>query len=260
VSAPSFDRLLRQARRWPADHPAWTHDRKLAGRALAGRLGIRVPTLLSGPSFLARLDPPDPGRSAVLKPDAGSTGRAVLLLRPVVGGYALPDGTVRTWPEVLDLARQAADGNERRRVHDQIHGPWFVEASATPDGSPPISYRLHTFRRGVELVTAGHNPAVVGGDKRVNAWDPRDLWRQVHPWARTKAAVDTSLPRPVNGEAMIAAARRYLAAVGTAYMRVDFYEDSQGLLFAEQTPVPTWGRTRHVPEWDRRMGAAWLRS
>lgn len=260
MTTPSFDRLLRQARRWPADHPAWRYDRKLAGRALAESLGIRVPVLLSGPGFLATLEPPDPGLPAVLKPDAGSTGRGVLLLAPTAGGWRLPGGTVLAWPAVLDLARQAMAGNERRRVHDQIHGPWFVEASATPDASPPISYRLHTMRYGVELVTAGHNPGVVGGDKRVNAWDPADRWRQVHPWARTKATVDTSLPRPVHGEAMIDAARRYLAAVGSTYMRVDFYEDAAGLLFAEQTPVPTWGKTRHTLEWDRRMGAAWLRS
>lgn len=253
--APSFDRLLRQARRWPPDHPAWAHDRKLAGRGLAERLGIRVPTLLSGPGDLTDLAPPEV--PAALKPDSGAVGRAVLLLAPVTGGWRLPDGSVHTWPQVLDRARQAAVGNERRRLHDRIVGPWFLEESVTPDGMPPVSYRLHTFRGGVELVTAGANPGVQGGDKLVNAWDPRNGWRQLHPWARTKATVDRSLLPPVHGDAMIAAARQYLAAVGTEYLRLDFYEDAAGLLLGEQTPVPTWGRTRHVPEWDQRMGAAW---
>jgi len=251
----SFDRQLRAARRWPVDHPAWAYDRKLAGRALAASLGLRVPELLSGPGDLDTLRPPT--RPAALKPDAGSGGHGVLLLRPDQEGWRLPDGVVLDWVGVLDRARQAQQRRAAARLHDRIAGPWMVEESATADGSPPVSYRVWTFRGGVELVTAGCNPNVAGGDKRVHAWDPRDGWAPVRPWLPNAKVVDPSLPPPRHGGEMVDAAGKVLAAVGVPFLRVDFYDGPFGPLFGEITPVPTWARTRHTPYWDQRMGAAW---
>lgn len=251
----SIDAELRAARSWPDDHPAWAYDRKLAGRALAQRLGIRVPALLSGPGELEDLTPPEV--PAVLKPDAGSVGYGVLLLRPNRGRYTTPDGVLRSWSGVLDAARLAQAHRRSARPHDQIDGPWFVEAAVTPDAFPPVTYRLWTFRGGVKLVTAGYNPGVAGGDKRVHAWDPCDGWRPVNPWAETRKIIDPGLPLPVHGDEMLAAARRVLAAVGVPFLRIDVYDTADGPVFGEITPVPTWAHIRHTPEWDQRMGAAW---
>lgn len=253
---PSFDALLRQARTWPPEHPAWTYDRKLAGRELASRLGLRVPELLSGPGTLRELTPP--GQAAVLKPDAGSTGRGVFLLVPDGADYRLADGTVAAWDRVVALARKATRAAATARLHSRVQPPWLVEAAVADH--PVVTYRCFTFACGVELVLGGFNPTVAGGDRLLNAWDPTAGWRQTRPLATTRARVDTSITPPRFGAQMLEAACRVREAVGVPFLRVDFYEDDHGPLFGEITPVPTWGSNRHTPQWDRRLGAAWVSS
>lgn len=247
----SFQELLERAiASRGRDHPVWDHNSKMAGRALAERLGVRVPELIDGPASVEVLTPPT-DRGFVLKPVTGSTARGVFCLVPADGRYReLLSGRRMSWGRVK-IEAYAAKRASFDFAADRVRHPWILEA-------------------------------LIGGDRLVDDWkayciggEPV-LWRQIRR-SRTVAVkwwtedftdageitehwtYDATLEPPSDPASMVVSARAIAREVAGPFVRVDLYDDG-GAVFGEITPHPAGGKRSHrfAPEVDEALGERWL--
>lgn len=258
----SFVGLLRQAiADRPDDHPVWEHDPKLAGRALAERLGVRVPALLAGPADHPRQIVPPRRVPFVLKPNRGCMGRGMMALAPLPSGRLMPVASgpgVVSWEQVCRRADRAVAKTSRRIPADRVGPPWFCEQLVALDpGGLRTAYGWQCFALGGHVLLIRQMRAIWGGPKlafTARCWTPR--------WEPTVAfvggwPVDDTMPPPWHGVGLVTAAERVAREVPGPFVRVDMMEDAAGPLFGELTPHPARGKFELTAEWDQQLGQAW---
>jgi len=239
----------------PRTHPIWEHNSKLSGRALAERLGVRVPLLLQTAGDPRDLKEPS-WPSVVVKPNDGCSARGVLVLvSDGHGGWLdLFTGRADTWDWWMVHLLGLGTG----RYGEGVAGPWLVEERIPGQLSPrclPYDWKAYVIGGRVEFVAQFSRRAGLGrrGGKDVCQWT-RD-WRMVTEGARTDYGV-VPLPAPSFPNGLITAFEAIAQELPAVFVRVDCYEDAVGPVFGEITPAPG-GPQSFKPEWDERLGAAW---
>jgi hypothetical protein len=237
---------------WGHADPVWDHNDKAAGARLAGQLGIRVPRQLAPPTLLDELRPP-PVERCLLKPISGTASRGVTpLVRQPDGRwlnlFELGDGP-QPWEAIRDQLEQLrAEGRISRRflVEELLAGPSPTEL--------PYDYKCLCIGGEVQLVYAR--------DVRNERFPRHSGYRYFSPaWEdlgpiSTPSQLDPSIPPPVHAEELLAAAAAVARALPTPFVRVDLYDQPDGVVFGEITPQPgtnLW----FGPELDRQLGEAW---
>jgi len=243
------------------DHPIWELNDKVSARELARLAQVRAPRLLQGPCSLRAMTPPD--EPAVIKPVHGCSARGVVPLLPEGDGYYNPRTDEHlTWEQAVAqaLAAKHTERNQRliQRGHpDALRPPWLLEAMVRDavTGGLPADWKAYCFDGQAYVILHAYRAA--SGDLRLQWWD-----REWNPLGdicpHRKYTVDPTLRPPRDPDAMITAMDSVASLVDSPFIRVDLYEDVDGPVFGEITPVPTGNTLRFVPEWDRRLGEAWL--
>lgn len=250
LARPSFNTLLEWAMVMRThEHPVWKYNSKLAGMELADLAKVSRPRIVSGPGALSDLTPAKVS-PFVLKPIHGAASRGVLPLEPEPwGGYRnLFTGASLSWDRAAGVAREANSSPM-----------WMLEeAILRPDG--PLAYDWKFWVIGGEPMLAwqcDHNLGN-GRSRAVKWWTP--AWTDAGDVAPHKVLhIDPDLPPPRNPEGLMDTARRVAEHVDGAFIRVDLYEREDGTpVFGEITPHPFGGDIPFAPEWDERLGRAWL--
>lgn len=256
------EHMRRERARWfsrtPAhdSHPLYSRLDKLSARQIAAEAGVPAPAILAGPCDLEDLDPPD--RPCVVKPIHGSGSRAVYVLTPNRDTWdELRTGRTLTWDEIRTEAATALDAPSNRRQGRQrlichASGPWIVEEPVLHDGHIAYEYKAFTIggrvRATVQILRAEGTVYTKWYDPQ---WQPAGV---ILP--SPKHTPDQTMPPPIDGPALTAAAEAVAAVCGATFVRVDLFEHPQdGPVFGEATPLP--GHIGFVPEWDRKLGQAW---
>lgn len=247
-----LDRLVTEMR---PDDPAgtvWEFNNKLAGRALAERLGLPVPRIVAGPSRISRIDPPTaPG---VLKPVDGCAGWGVVpFILTDDGRYErIFTGEVRTWKTIVARAVKSW----RRYQPGSSLPPWIVEElMRNTHGDLVDDVKCYAIGGRIELIRQrrpGRGRSGKAGAVHCfwsRSWDrlPRvDIGRHT-----------AELPIPDQPAAIVHGAERIARHLfehcGTPFVRVDMYP---GGIFGEITPEP--GGDQFGPIWDRVLAESWL--
>lgn len=256
------DHMARERAQWmrwtPAHdtHPLYSRLDKLSARQIAAEAEVPAPAVLAGPTSLDHLDPP--GQPCVVKPVNGSGSRAVYVLVPhgdtwteLRTGRALTWGTMRTEAAAVLLTRNNQRQARQRMIYTAA-GPWIAEEPVLYGGAIAYEYKAFVIGGRVHVT---RQMARSDGAVRVNWYDRQ--WRPVGDILPTpKLTHDPTLPPPIDGPALTAAAQAVADVCGVTFVRVDLYEHpTDGPVFGEATPLP--GRVRFTPRWDRRLGAAW---
>lgn len=243
------------------DHPIWKLNDKVTARGLAYLADVRAPAILQGPCSLRRMTPPD--EPAVIKPLNGCSARGVVFLVPDGDGYYNPrTGGHLTWAEAVDcaLAAKHTATNERliARGHpDAVRPPWLLEEMIrdAETGGLPADWKAYCFGGRARVILQAHRSA--DGRLRMQWWDRE--WNALGDICPNRRyTVDPTLRPPRDPDAMITAMDAIAELVDSPFIRVDLYEDAQGPVFGEITPCPTGNTSRFTPEWDRKLGEAWL--
>jgi hypothetical protein len=257
-----FSALYRDLKRTrPWDHPIWATNSKLDARAFVEGLGLRVPELYAGPSELEEAQGWALPEACVVKPNDGAVAQGVLPLVHEGTAYRslLGDGR-RPWPAWCLWLAQVARRKPRTFPHpDNIRGPWLLEELVlTPERGLPYEWKFYviggTVRFCAQFQRDAQRPRATHRTRRCY----RD--RDMHPipgGVKLDRGQDV-LPGPRHPEALVAMAETIARALPAPFVRIDLYEDDAGPVFSEITPEPGGNHDAFRPEWDRRLGEAWM--
>lgn len=237
---------------WGHADPVWGYNDKLAGAELATDVGLRIPRQLAPSTLLDELEPPPVDR-CLLKPVSGTASRGVTPLVRQPGGrwldlFELDDGP-QPWSAIHErLQRFRAEGRISKRflVEELLVGPTPTEL--------PYDYKCLCIGGAVELIYAR--------DVRNQRFPRHSSYRYFSPsWEdlgaiSTPDQLDASIPPPTHRDELLGAAAAVARALPTPFVRIDLFDQPDGVVFGEITPQPgtnLW----FGPELDRRLGAAW---
>ncbi len=226
--------------------PVFNFETKLGQKKLARNAGVRFAEILQGPFDSVReFSIDDLPEQFVIKPNWGAGAYGVLLLRK--NGNDLID--VRTggrFGNPGDLSDELFSGNRSA-------GHKLIAEELIFDHGLPCDFKLYCFY-GVVGMIAQISRKREGG-KSFKFYSPsgdnlgkvrRDL----------KVEIDEELPPPKDVESLRDAAEKISRTVRTPFLRVDLYEDKNGVCFGEIALRPG-GDQLYVAELDRRLGEMW---
>lgn len=232
-----------------SDTTRWRHNPKLAGKALAESIGLRVPRILRGPvADLSDLKPPSVDKF-VVKANEGHSGHGALPLRRKGKGYEGPGLKFKNWQAVLGLLDSRTYRGREIPLHQlevqpyprRLRGPWFIEEYI--DGR---EFKCYVVGHELQFAITKYPPR--GGSARFCAFDRHGAEIEC---PKTSLRT-TSLDAPRDVVALVEASEAISRASGLPMGRFDFYEDAKGLALGEVTPFPGMAPA-YLPEWDRRM-------
>jgi hypothetical protein len=256
--ALTYSAMLRDLKaRRPWTHPVWEHNPKLAARDFALYLGLRVP-LLIGFKWDVRDLPQPPAPAVVIKPNHGGGSACVAPLVRDGGMWRslLGDGS-RDWRGWLRHLHTKSQKRPRTYPHpDNVGPPWLVEEMV--GGGIPTEWKCYTVGGVVQFVAQFQRDpeSPRSTSRRSICYRDRDM-AVIPGGVRADTREVVALPDPAFPAEIIEAAERVARALPTNFVRVDLYEDAYGVVFSEITPEPG-GLNRLNPEWDARVGAAWV--
>jgi hypothetical protein len=256
---PSYSYKSEEVRRLDAlnrgfglEHPVWAINDKDGARTWAEGLGLRQPRLLA--TFASPADVPWaqlPDR-LVLKPVQGSGSRGVhLLQRDGEAWFELRTQRRLTSGQVQELLLEKV---RQGKISAALVAEELVDDPRRP-GLPPVDWKVVTFFGRIGLVQAKAVRLDARG-RPVSGW--RYFDEQWNDLGRAKAwrEADPTIEPPVHAEQVLATARRISAAVPRAMLRVDLYDDVDGVVFGEVTPEPG-GLQKFRRDLDSHLGALW---
>jgi hypothetical protein len=185
----------------------------------------------------------------VLKPNAGVESAGVLpLLLQDDGRYLNPwSGETKHWSQWV--AKSAG-------IHPYGSHDWLIEEMIGDGRKPPYDWKFHCIGGRAMLVSQFRRNGVTRWAK---VWSRDfkplgDVLPNRRMWLKRQR--DESMPPPMDGPALIAAAERLAKAVGGMFCRVDLYEDQRGPVFGEITMRPS--NVTFAPSLDRELGKEWI--
>lgn len=259
---PSFHVKLHEAARVRAigvkrdlwlSPPVMDVNDKDAGYAFARSHGIAAPRQLASferPDLIDWSELPD---NFVIKTLRGTSSRGVLVLERVTGGYIdhmAGDHAVMSQADVIGYL-------DARVLTDQV-SPELVIEEALPspygDGRKIVpDAKLYCFYGTVGMVMMAARSSRRAADVSFRYFDAAgtDLGD-----ARTGSRHDPSIPGPMHVPALVAAGSLLSAALPEPFVRLDFYEQSDGIVFGETTLGPG-GKQLLRSDVDQLLGAMW---
>lgn len=236
----------------------WQYNGKLAGYRLAERAGVSVPRLLNSSIDIDAITGDDLagfGDRFVVKPQTGAYSRGVHLLVRRSGDrfHDLVDGVDRTWDEVVSSLEEliAAGQVSRRVVVEELLAPVPALAGTV---EVPDDWKVYCcYDRPVVVMQRRLFASLDSSTWRFRYWLPE--------WVDLGAAMDPlrhgpDLEPPVDGSALIEAARAIGAEARAPFCRVDLYETDRGVVFGELTPHPG-GAQAWRDDVDELLGREW---
>lgn len=259
LRAPSYTykrleaaRVLGLMKEFDCPDPVFSINGKDKTHEWARGLGVRVPELVGTYLDIGDLPWDELPDRFVLKPFRGSTSRGVFVLQKMDGGWQdLQSGQAVARRDVerayLDLVATNAI-SAAVLVERMIVDPRFP-------GFPPIDYKVYTFFGRVGLIAAkSHGWDGQGGSRSAfRVFDPE--WRDLGA-AFAGVPLDRTIPAPVRGAELLELASLISAAVPRAALRVDLFEDADGVVLGEITPEPG-GPVLLRADVDRALGLLW---
>ena len=243
------------------NHPVWRYNPKLGGRMLADDLAVPMPRLFGYTEKPSGVWPYVHAAHAihelaVIKPNHGSTSRAVLPLTRDLRGLK-QDAVADEKGWTLWLEEQARATNQR------IAGPWLVEEGMMhPDGTRHADdLRVYVFGGRAQFVQRDANDPQHPTNRRAITWafwDPygnRIAAKKLAMVSRQEAPQDA--PRPKDLARILYWAERIASKVETSFLRVDFLEGRERVVFGELTPHPgplTNQKVHISPDFDEELG------
>ncbi|SEE98479.1 ATP-grasp fold amidoligase family protein [Ruania alba] len=229
--------------------------RKLRNYTLAQSHGVATPLILHRWPDIDSIDFSELPDDLVLKSDGGAGGQGVFPLHRIDDeSYAIAGGS--TTMSVADLRARLHELDRRARP------PYFAEEFITArgqEGDIPQDVKIFAFYGEVGQILL----------RSVTSHGQADTVRYRFLWSDGKdlgnvslqstAPIDKGVPIPQNLEAMVEVARHLSLCIGTAFIRVDLYDTSDGPTLGEMTRAPG-GAHKYRSEHDRLMGDMWLRA
>lgn len=227
----------------------WEWETKEGHRAIAEKLGLATPRILSGPVPVEALTFDGLPESFVVKPVIGGSANGVFVLRRAGQGYVdLLNGGA--------IISQAGIKNQLRELDAAglISGDAVLVEEALLFGHTPVhDWKVYSFQGETPLVWQIERSMEV---RRSSYYD--GAWRRLGHVRWTKDRV-TDLPRPRNPEGLLCAAKQIPEELPIPFARIDLYESGGEVYLAEITASP--GSTqRYSRELDLIMGEAWERA
>lgn len=227
---------------------------KDAGYAFAACHGIASPVILGRHPDAGSLDWSALPDEFVLKTVSGSGAQGVVpLVRHDVGTYRDLlgcDGVVTPADVTALLAEkvQSRGVSEELLVEEMLHSPY-------PDWPGlPLDVKVYCFYGEVGMLMVRAS----GGSRRndqikVRYFDPSgtDLGAVM-----SHRDIDPALPAPIHLSSLVDAGQRMSAALRTPFVRLDFYEQPDRIVFGEVTPIPG-GKQLARTDIDQRLGVMW---
>lgn len=255
----SFALLLSELRRLSVvarrEDPDFTHPirhlpLKLHNYRLAMSHGIAVPDIFQVWATREEIELTGLPDKFVIKSDGGAGGHGVLpLVRSGADTFELADGTKTFTTEQV----------RQKLARKSLRPPYFAEEflDQPSGGAIPDDIKVYAFYGDVQMTLLRAVPEHAKLSKmrrRYLTADGQDMG-DVMPGA----TVDAAIPIPRDYAAMVERAAHLSRAVGTAFVRVDFYQTEKGPVLGEITRAPGEPQL-HAPSLDRAMGQAWDRA
>ncbi len=260
-SEPSFMAMVRMERR-VADLAAqlqgihrrevWDFNTKVGIKRVASRFGVRTPAILADQALPREISWDILPETFVAKPVWGAGGVGVRVLRRIPDGYHdAISGTSFT----LD---QLCSGWDELAASGLISHELIVEEVVGDGSLLPLDWKAYAFRGEVELILQVDR----NGGKRIRYYDKHWNTPAFLYYGQNKNNGNgngKSLPPPRHPEEIIICASKISRELPLPFIRVDLYEDDEGVLLGELTPRPGHAFPFR-PQWDRHLGEAWERS
>lgn len=239
-----------------ARDPVWTVNDKISGYTFARSWGCDVPaTIVECPDFseIAWDDLPE---AFVVKTVQGTASQGVVPLERrgdmVVDLLNVRRGPIRVADVVARLEAKHAAGNCSRDVviEELLRSP-FDQSRLAPD------LKVYCFYGEVGMIMIRDG----GGSRHPKHFTVRylDVDGTDLGDAKPGLTIDPDLPAPLHLDDVVAAGTRLSAAVPTPFVRIDFYERPDRVVFGEVTPSPG-GNQNLRADLDLRFGQMWERA
>lgn len=227
---------------------------KDAGYAFAASHGVAVPTVIGRYPNAASIEWSVLPDEFVLKTVNGSGSQGVAPL------IRQDDGLFR---DLLGDNNLVTPGNVRAMLEEKVHtralSKELLVEKMLPSPHPecsdlPLDIKVYCFYGEVGMVMVRHSGSSRRNDRiRVRYFDPagKDLGAVM-----SHREVDPSLPAPTTLPELISAGQRMSAALPTPFIRLDFYEQADGIVFGEVSGIPG-GKQQPRADVDEFLGALW---
>lgn len=260
IGRPSFyfkhheaRRIGRLLRRHGARDVVWKVNDKDAGCAFAASHGVRTPEMFARYPDASSIDWDELPAEFVLKTITGTGSRGVLPL--------VRDG--ETYRDLLDGERALSraeiveylDGHvANRAVSRQLVVEELLRSPYPQRPGLALDVKVYCFYGVVGMVMLRCPGGSRNHDQmRARYFDPdgNDLGAVM-----AHVQVDPALPEPLRWTELLDAAQRLSAAIPAPFVRLDFYEQPDGIVFGEVTPSPG-GKQTARRDIDLRLGELW---
>lgn len=247
--------VYKYARRVGAKHPIYSVYPKQAAAQFARSHGLAVPEMLGEFDNFTNIQWQDLPDAFVIKPDYGSHSRGVL---PLVrrGDKYLDLLDVAHGPksaaEVISYLEDLVSRNKvsrRGRIEELVFSPHHDVDTVAPD------VKLYCFYGEVGIIFV----RTCNGSREDDNW----TFRYFDASGNDLGAVpldrrsDPTIPPPLHLDELVAAGSKLSLALKVPYVRLDFFEHKEGIVFGEMEPSP--GGWQHLKRGlDRRLGQMWL--
>lgn len=247
-------RIFHLVRRHSGEDVTAVVGAKDAGYAFAASHGIATPVVLGRHLSAESIDWSCLPDEFVLKSVNGSGGQGVVpLVRHDAGSYRDMLGSERVvTPE--DVTAMLAEKVQTRGVSNELLVEQMLRSPYPQWPGLPLDVKIYCFYGKVGMLMLRSSGGSRRNDRiRVRYFDPSgaDLGA-----AMTHREVDPALPAPIRLPELIDAAQRLSAALPTPFVRLDFYEQPDRIVFGEVTAVPG-SPQRARADIDELLGRMW---
>jgi hypothetical protein len=260
-SSPSFYKRLAMLRRSYTtmkslgfQHPIWTLNAKHAGYQFARSHGLATPRKIANCADVSEISWGELPDSFVLKTLHGAASRGVLPLVRRGNKYLDLLATARGPMSPAEIEaylrqqKQAGKVSSRLTIEELIPSPHNSQPTLAPD------LKLYCFYGAVGLVMV----RTTNGSRDRHSFQYRHFDEHGADLGEALIGrnVNRSVPAPLHLDELVEAGRMLSAAIPSPFARIDFYENSDSIIFGEITPRPG-GPQRPRPDLDIRLGTLW---
>lgn len=227
-------------------------DQKTIAYPFVNKFGVKTPELYFENMRLDDLDFNGISSSFVLKPEQSHSSNGVFLNCITSDSdfyHELIMNKDIKKSEILLLAQE-------EMLEKKIPNKWMVEELLMPDDGGYYAiddWKFYTFYGEIGLILQKHKR--LDGIVQYKLYD-KDL-NVVNNTGKYIGKINNDLPVAKHIEEMVDVAKKLSASIPRAYMRVDLFSTTKGVVFGEFTPFPG-GFSMFWKTWDQTLGQLWL--